>query len=178
MNLALIGYRGSGKTTVARLLAERLTWNWIDTDVEVERRSGKSIAALFAEDGEPAFRDLETKVVAELVDSERTILALGGGAVLREATRAVLARTCKTAWLRATPQTLHERCCQDAATGSRRPGLTALGGLAEIEQVLAEREPIYRACADAIIETDGLEAQKVAEQVQRAFADLLAAEDA
>src|SRR4030042_1459888 len=81
MILTLIGYRGTGKTTVARLLAERLGWDWIDADDEIERRAGKSIAAIFADDGEPAFRDLEASVVAELSRWRRSIVALGGGAV-------------------------------------------------------------------------------------------------
>src|SRR5688500_2590703 len=82
MNLLLIGYRGTGKSTVARLVAERLNWPWLDADVELERRAGKSIAAIFAEDGEPAFRDLESQVLAELVQADRHVLALGGGVIL------------------------------------------------------------------------------------------------
>src|SRR5262245_23270582 len=64
--LSLIGYRGTGKTTVARLLALRLGWDWADADVEIELRAGKSIASIFADDGEPAFRDLESAVIADL----------------------------------------------------------------------------------------------------------------
>ena len=66
MNLVLIGYRATGKTTLARRLAQRLGWDWIDADVEIEQRAGKSIARIFAEQGEPAFRDLEAEVIADL----------------------------------------------------------------------------------------------------------------
>ena len=80
MILTLIGYRAVGKTTLAKLLAERLGWDWIDADVEIERRAGKSIARIFAEEGEPAFRDLEAKVIADLCRRDRLVLAAGGGA--------------------------------------------------------------------------------------------------
>ena len=83
MFLALVGYRGSGKSAVAQLAALRLGWDWVDADVEIELRAGKSIAAIFAEDGEAAFRDLETDVLCELIRRDRTILALGGGVLLR-----------------------------------------------------------------------------------------------
>ena len=79
MFLSLIGYRATGKTTLARLLAERLGCPWIDADTEIERRAGKSIARIFAEDGEPAFRDLEAQVVAELCRRGPLVLAAGGG---------------------------------------------------------------------------------------------------
>ncbi len=85
MNIALIGYRGTGKSEVARQLALRLGWDWVDADVEVELKAGKSIAAIFADDGEPAFRELEAAVLAELVQRDRAVLALGGGVVLRPA---------------------------------------------------------------------------------------------
>src|SRR5688572_30506661 len=87
MNLFLIGYRGSGKTTVARALGELLRWPWLDADVELERRAGKSIQQIFADDGEGAFRDLESAVVADLARLDRHVLALGGGAVMRDENR-------------------------------------------------------------------------------------------
>ena len=83
MFLALIGYRGSGKTAVAEHLAHRLKWHWLDADAEIESRAGKSIADIFAQDGEHAFRTLETAVLSHLLHRQNTILALGGGAVLR-----------------------------------------------------------------------------------------------
>ena len=79
MNLVLIGYRATGKTTLARHLAQRLGWDWIDADVEIERRAGKSIARIFAEQGEPAFRDLEAAVIADLCGRPRLVWPRAAG---------------------------------------------------------------------------------------------------
>ena len=101
MNLVLIGYRGTGKTTVAQQLARRLGWDWVDSDVEVELRAGTSIATIFAERGEPVFRDLETAVLKELVERERVVIAAGGGAVVRPENRLLLKKADLVVWLTA-----------------------------------------------------------------------------
>ena len=85
--LTLIGYRATGKTTLAQLLAQRLGWPWIDADVEIERRAGKSIAQIFAEDGEPAFRDLEARSSPNSAAAGRWSWPTGGGAPLRPESR-------------------------------------------------------------------------------------------
>ncbi len=150
----LIGYRGTGKTTVARLLAQRLGWDWIDADDEVERRAGKSIVAIFADEGEAAFRELETNIVAELCRRRRTVVALGGGAVLSEPNRTAIRLAGTVVWLTATVDTLAKRLAADEKTNTQRPHLTAVGGLSEIETLLATREPIYRACATFEVDTE------------------------
>ncbi len=160
--LALIGYRGTGKTTVARLLAARLGYDWVDADVEVELRAGKSIASIFEESGESAFRELEADVVAELCRRERTVLALGGGAILREDNRKCLAVCQQIVWLQASAETIHERLAGDSTSAARRPNLTNRGGLHEIEQLLATREPIYRACATLEVDTEGKDPAEIA----------------
>src|SRR5262245_66283601 len=96
MNIFLIGYRGSGKTTVAAEMSAQLGWPWHDADAELERRAGKTIKQIFAEQGEPAFRDLESTVLADLLIGDRQIAALGGGVVLREENRRLLASHGKT----------------------------------------------------------------------------------
>jgi shikimate kinase len=88
MNLFLIGYRGCGKTSVARALSARLGWPWLDADVELEARAGKSIKQIFADDGEAAFRDLESAVIADLAQHDRHVLALGSPPIRRRRTAA------------------------------------------------------------------------------------------
>jgi shikimate kinase len=162
MNLFLIGYRGSGKTTVAAALAGQLGWPWIDADLELERRAGKSIKQIFAESGEQAFRELESAVIADLAGGERQIIALGGGAILRDENRQAIAGRGQVVWLQASPATLLERIHADPATAERRPNLTGQGGLAEIRELLAARTPLYAACADLTIDVERLSPEEIA----------------
>jgi shikimate kinase len=165
MNLILIGYRATGKTTLARLLAERLGWDWIDADVEIERRAGKSIARMFAEDGEPAFRDLEAQVIADLCQRDRLVLATGGGAPLRPESRAAMRRAGTVVWLKALAPTIHRRMSGDATTAARRPNLTDKDPLAEIEHLLARREPAYREAAHWDLDTEGRRPEELAAEI-------------
>ena len=165
MNVFLIGYRGSGKTTVARALAERLAWPWADADEQIEARAGKSIREIFADDGEGAFRDWESKIVMELAGRDRHVIALGGGAILRAENRAVLAGRGKIVWLQASAEALAERIAQDPSTAARRPSLTGQGTVAEIRSLLAERAPIYAASADVAIETESKSPQSIASEI-------------
>ena len=169
MNVILIGYRGSGKSTVARILGERLQQPWLDADDAIEQAAGKSIKQIFAEDGEAVFRDIESRVVAELAAREDVVLALGGGAVLREENRRAIAGRGRIIWLRAAAQALHERISADAATGQRRPDLTASGGYDEIERLLRQREPIYRGCAELAVDTEGRTPEKIADEILAAL---------
>ncbi len=165
MLLILIGYRATGKTTLARLLAQRLGCEWIDADVEVERRAGKSIARVFAEDGEPAFRDLEARVIAELCRRTDLVLAAGGGAPLREESRRWMRASGKVVWLKASPETIHRRMTSDATTPGRRPSLTEHDPLREIVELLQRREPIYRETAHLELATDGKLPEELADEI-------------
>ena len=164
-NLLLIGDRGAGKTTVGRLVAEHLGWAFVDADDEVEQLAGKTIADIFAEDGEEAFRDLEEQTVANLCQRAQHVISLGGGAVLRQANRNAIAAAGTVVWLTASPATIHQRLHADDTTAERRPNLTSLGGLDEIELVLQTREPIYRECADMSIDTDANTLDEVAANI-------------
>ncbi len=161
----LIGYRGTGKSTVARHLAEQLGYDSIDADQEIERRAGKSIATIFAEDGEAAFRDLESRLVDELVLLRRTVVALGGGAVLRQANRHAIRAAGPVVLLTAPVDVIAERLAADPTTAGRRPDLTKTGGRDEIEAVLTERTPIYRECATLTVDTDGKTCAQVADEI-------------
>jgi shikimate kinase len=164
-SLFLIGYRGTGKTSVAERLASRVGWPWIDADSLIEQRAGQSISSIFAREGERRFRELEEQVVQSLCQRDRVVVALGGGAVLRKSSCELVKNSGTVVWLQATPATLFDRICQDVTTGTRRPNLTHLGGLAEIEQVLAAREPIYAACAHMKVNTEGKTPDEIAEEI-------------
>jgi shikimate kinase len=166
-SVILIGYRGTGKSTIARLLAERLGYDRIDADDEIEQRAGKSIAAIFAEDGEAAFRALEAVVVADLCRLRKTVVALGGGAVMSEANRTAIRLAGIVIWLKASVETIASRMAADESTASRRPNLTAAGGLSEIETILATREPIYRACATSEVDSEGRTPTEIVDEVVR-----------
>ena len=184
MNLVLIGYRATGKTTLARCLAQRLGWDWIDADVEIERRAGKSISRIFAEQGEPAFRDLEAEVIAELcgpgawgdglrgimgqgtqVADRPLVVAAGGGAPLRAENRRAMRQSGQVVWLTATPDTILARMTGDATTADRRPGLTNQSPREEIVQLLSRREPIYRELAHLIVDTEGKSPEQLADEI-------------
>lgn len=159
----LIGYRGSGKTTVARLLAERLGWHWIDADVLLEARASRSIRQIFAEEGEAGFRAREAAVLAELCGRRRHVIATGGGVVLRDENRERL-KAGRVVWLTGDAEILWQRLQGDTTTSERRPALT-VGGLAEVKELVQAREPLYRACSDVVISTVGKTPEEVAAEI-------------
>ena len=168
--ISLIGYRGTGKTTVAEHLAKRLECQWADADIVLEKQAGRTIADIFAKDGEAAFRDLESKVLDELVAAHAQddfVLATGGGVILREENRQALKKGGAVIWLTATPETIFERINTDPTTGERRPNLTTKGGLAEIKEVLAARESLYRETSGHVIDTIDKTPEKIADEALR-----------
>ncbi len=167
MNIVLIGYRGTGKTTIAHLLGQRLDMKAVDADVVLEQRASRTIADIFATDGEGTFRDLETEVVRDLAQGDRQVLGLGGGAVLREENRKAIASAGFTVWLQASIETIDRRMRGDDSTSTKRPNLTRSGGLTEIEEVLTARTPLYEACADAIVDTENKTPEQVADEIVR-----------
>jgi shikimate kinase len=146
MSTLLIGYRGSGKTTIGKRLADRLWQAFVDIDDLIVKTAGKTIKDIFEEDGETVFRDLEEKAVAHALAMDEHVIALGGGSVLREANRQIIkASGQKVIYLRCEPAELHKRIAADPQTAAMRPSLTHLGGnVQEIETLLAQREPLYR----------------------------------
>lgn len=166
--LVLIGPRGSGKTSVAAVVAARLGWDWVDADAELQRRAGRTVRELFATEGEAGFRDREAAILAELCRLDRVVIATGGGAVLRDANRALLRESGVVVWLTADPETLYRRITADDTSADTRPNLGP-GGLEEVRQVLAAREPLYRQCAHHAIETAGQSPGAVAEAVISAW---------
>jgi shikimate kinase len=164
--LALIGYRGSGKSTVGTILAGWLGRAFIDVDLEIEARAGRSIAAIFAESGEGAFRDWEEATIAEITARNASaVLATGGGAVLREVNRSRIRSLGFVVWLTAPPPELARRLEIDRRGLAERPPLTGAGTLLEISHVLAERSPYYRELADLVIDTAGQTPTEVARAI-------------
>ncbi len=170
MVITLIGYRGTGKSTLAAPLAQRLGWEWLDADVELERRAGRSIQSIFATDGEPEFRRFERELLSELLKRDRLVLAAGGGAILNEATRADMKSAGSVIWLQASVDTIERRLATDPTTGQRRPNLTSDGGRAEIERLLTMREPLYRECATITLDADTAATEQLVEDVLQQLA--------
>ena len=165
MIVSLIGYRATGKTTIAKLLSENLNAPWVDSDVEIERQAGKSIAQIFAEDGEECFRNYEERVIFDLCQAEELILATGGGAILRENTRNVLRQAGPVLWLTASPEVILERMSGDSRSQSTRPSLTNLPPLEEIRRLMEFREPLYRETATIEITTELCSPEEIVKQI-------------
>lgn len=168
-NIILVGPRCTGKSTAGRHLAARLGWDFADADEHLEAAAGKSVAEIFASEGEAGFRDREAAALAALCARERLVIAAGGGAVLREANRKLLAARGFVAWLTASPETLWARLRGDPTTAARRPNLTAAGGEAEVRQLLAAREPLYREVAHFAVDTGALSPEDVASAILTAW---------
>jgi len=169
MSIFLVGYRGSGKTTVGLLLAGRLAKPFVDLDQQIVAMAEKSIKMIFAEDGEKYFRDLETQALLAAIQQPEQVIALGGGALIREENRAAIkAGGHQVVYLRCDASELVKRIAADPATAANRPNLTGLGGgLAEVQTLLAQREPIYRAVCHYEIDVTYLPATAVAEELMR-----------
>jgi len=166
LNLLLIGYRGAGKTTVGDLLAKRLGWRFVDTDEQIIEKAGKSISDIFATEGEAGFRQRERTAIQNLRKFDRQVIALGGGTATEPENHNLLRRLGKTVWLRAPAVVLWSRISKDVGTAANRPNLTQVGGLQEIEAVLAKREPIYESIADHIVDTFTMNPPQVAEAIE------------
>jgi shikimate kinase len=168
--LALVGYRGAGKSTVGLLLAGMLNRAFVDVDRQIEARSGRSIATIFAEGGEPVFRDWEEQTLAlALQENPGGIVATGGGCVVREQNRARMRAFGQIVWLTAHPDELSRRLQADDRGQESRPALTHAGAIDEIASMLQERTPIYGALADLVIETTGKTPEQVAATIVQSW---------
>jgi shikimate kinase len=146
MSIVLVGYRGSGKSTIGTMLADRLAKSFVDVDLLIVERARKTIAEIFAEDGEPFFRDIESEVVKQVSTMPDQIIGLGGGTLGREINRQVIRDAGhRVIYLRCDPAELHKRIQSDLKSAATRPNLTSLGGgIEEITKMVAQREPLYR----------------------------------
>jgi shikimate kinase len=162
MNLVLIGYRGTGKSTVSRRVAQVLGMPQISLDAEIVKRSGQNIAELVSDRGWDYFRDLETEILVECAARPAVVLDCGGGVVEREANYAPLRQSGTVFWLTATPATVASRI----GDSRDRPALTqGQTFLSEVEAVLARRTPLYARLAHVKIATDQVSPTQVADRI-------------
>ncbi len=159
-NIALIGFMGTGKSSVGRLLAEQLHYSFLDTDEMIEARAGKTVSAIFSEDGEPAFRKREQEIVAELATRNRTVVSTGGGLGANEQNLANLKEHALVVCLWASPDKIWER----VRSQTHRPLLREADPLAKIRELLAARERFYKQ-ADVLLNTELRSVKEVTQQV-------------
>jgi shikimate kinase len=165
MLITLIGYRGTGKSTIAPRLALRLKFDWVDADVELENYTGRSIREIFATDGEPEFRRIEREVLAQLLKRDRLVVAAGGGAILNEATRQEIREAGPVVWLQASVETIARRILRDGTVSTHRPNLTSTGGIDEIRTLVMKREPLYRECATIAVLSEGSSIEALVQRI-------------
>ncbi|MFT3779536.1 MAG: shikimate kinase [Ottowia sp.] len=151
MNIILVGMPGSGKSTVGRSLARRLQMDLADSDQVIEQRLGCTIRSYFDQHGEAAFRDVEASVIDELTRGAPIVLATGGGAVLRPASRQRLRERGTVIYLRSSPEHLIRRLRHD----TKRPLLQVADPLGRLRELYNARDPLYRECAHFVIDTHG-----------------------
>ncbi len=152
-NIILVGFMGSGKSTIGRKLARRLGWRFRDTDALVEQRAGALISDIFAASGEAGFRTLETQVLESLAGvMENTVLATGGGIILSAENRSLLRTLGFTVWLTASPDALFERVSRN----TNRPLLLTDNPRATMDDLILKRTPLYTEVANCVVDSTNL----------------------
>lgn len=161
-NVILIGFMGSGKTTIGLKLSFKLRVSVEDTDKIIEQRNQKTISQIFADEGEEAFRKMETELLREIADRKyKKIISLGGGTPVREENRPLIKNCGRVFYLRVKPETVYERLKGDTT----RPLLQCEDPLQKIRDLLAAREEAYSQCADVIIDVDELNADEIVNKI-------------
>ncbi len=168
-NIVLIGFMGSGKSSIGRLVASRLGFQFVDTDALLVAREGREIAQIFASEGEARFRDLEASVLESLGTRTRCVISTGGGVILREENRALLRDLGLTVWLTASEDVIFNRVSRT----NKRPLLQTANPRETVTQLLAARRPLYEAAAQFTVDTTALAhsaaADAVIAEARRAF---------
>jgi shikimate kinase len=165
-SIALIGFMGTGKTAVAKVLAQKLDKEFIELDAMITKRAGKSIEEIFRQDGETRFRELEIEVTKEIANKKNVVIACGGGIVLNTINIDRLKRESVIICLTASPAVILKRT---SGEGDVRPLLKVTDRLKQIKTMLKNRQPFYRWAADITINTSGLTIASVADKILEAL---------
>lgn len=164
MNIVLIGYRGTGKSTVGRVLADRLGMRYLSMDSEIVRRAGMQVPEIVAAHGWPGFRDRESELARDLSTEDNMLIDCGGGIIERAENIESLKRNARIVWLKASVDSIVSRI----KGGTERPSLIAGKSFTEeVAEVLAQRVDRYRSAADCEIDTDGIAPEEIAERIMK-----------
>ena len=167
MKIVLVGYRAAGKSTLGLLLAQRLGWPYMDIDRGIETRIDKTLSEFYEEVGEESFRRLETEVVEEMCREDECVISFGAGSIIKERNQAAARRDALVVFLEVPVRELWRRIESDPQSSDTRPKLSR-GGIEEVEEMLARREPVYRKCADVVL--DGMRGpEELVEEVMEAL---------
>jgi len=161
-SVALIGFMGAGKSSVGWALAKKLEKTFVDVDKRIEKKAGKAVVRIFAEDGEPAFREMEKAVTAEVARKAGQVIACGGGVVLNKSNTDALKKNAVLIYLMASEGAIRKRI---SSSRGKRPLLAGEKGDEAIEGILAERRPLYEQAADITLDTSRLGIEAAASEI-------------
>jgi len=167
-NIILVGYRATGKSSVGRLLADLLSFSFIDMDQELVKQFGP-INEMVATHGWPLFREREKTLLKVLLQQKNTIISIGGGAVLHQDIWPQFKKSGLVVWLTASVATISKRLLGDEATAGQRPSLTGKQVTTEIQEVLAKRQPLYAQSCHLKLATDNAFAEQLATMIYEEF---------
>jgi len=167
MNIVLVGYRCSGKTSVGKVLAHKLNRDFMDTDALIEANEGCSIEEIISKKGWNYFRELEKQIVREVSEKTNLVIATGGGVVLDDENVINLRKNGWVVWLNAEAEVLKDRMGNDQRSGNIRPSLTGKDPLEEIREVLDLRMPLYEKAGDFIADTGADHPQGLADSIMK-----------
>lgn len=165
MNIFLIGYRCTGKTTVGRSLAKRLERLFFDTDLELVKEQGINISDIVSKRGWAAFREIEKRVIQCACERDNQVVATGGGAVLDEDNVKRMKDSGVIVWLKADINTIEKRIIEDNTTRDFRPSLTSKGSVEEVRETLLTRNPFYERAMDFFVDTDSMDIEAVCDTI-------------
>jgi shikimate kinase len=165
MNIFLIGFRCTGKTTVGRIIANKLHMEFIDADDELVKQQKMPISEIVDKHGWAYFRQKESEIIKKIASMNNQLVATGGGVILNNDNVDYMKKSGTIIWLKATPETVKNRILQDEKTEQSRPSLTSKGLIDEIEETIKTRTPLYQAAMEFCIDTDNVQIEEVVSKV-------------